>query len=608
MDYDFTIHKSEKMFNPLAPINNSPHNSGLKQLPPAQRPLLWYPYGISDDFPELGKGGRTALVADVFHAEDYPASEGRYPTYFNNKLFIADFMRNWIKAVSFDEFGRVLKIEPFAPQIPYVLIIDARFSPDGTLYTLEYGSAWFKANPDARLSRIEFVGNGNRPPEAKISMEKSQGAAPFTAVANAQQSFDLDGDKLTFSWSIRPKNDKSKASVIGESEQQKINLTEPGNYVLTLRVKDLSGASATIDADIQVGNEPAKIEVRIDGNQTFYWPSTKSLKYSVAINDKEDGEIKDSNLQKADVGTVAINFGMQKRDNAKSAEGHQTADVETQAQEIIRENSCTSCHANDVKIVGPAFKDVAARYKSDKNAVQYLANKIAKGGNGAWGELNMPAFATLNESDRIALATYVLALATVKKSMPLSGDLLLSPDAQLLKIYDSNEEPKDLSEQKYEFSAAYTDRGAGSIGPITAEKTLVLIPARLTFASIVNSYSMSKLIVQDEFSKKGTLNVPATGNWLTLRLGDYDLSNIDTLRIGAWVTKQYVTWQFEVRLGSDTGTVLASGEMSGKILESYVRSSLKLQAQNGIQDLYLAIRSSEKSTSELQLLDIAFHK
>ncbi|MES2676432.1 MAG: ThuA domain-containing protein [Pseudomonadota bacterium] len=605
-DYNFTTHQSEKMFNPLAPLNNSPRNVGLKQLPPAQRPLLWYPYGASENFPELGQGGRTALVADVYHSEDYPANEHRYPAYYNKKLFIADFMRNWIKAVSFDDFGRILKIEPFAPQIPYVLPIDARFAPDGTLYVLEYGSAWFKANPDSRLSRIEFSGTGNRPPEAKISIDRAQGAAPFAADANAQSSVDLDGDNLTFAWSLKPKNVKGEAVALGNKETQKINIAEPGEYILTLLAKDPLGATASVETQLQVGNEPAKIDLSIEGNQSFYWPLTKSLKYTVAIMDKEDGLVTGSRQENSD---VAITFALQKSNDGAPAEGHQTADVETVAQNLMRENGCKSCHSVDTKIVGPAFKEVAARYKNDKNALKYLTNKIAKGGNGAWGELNMPAFATLSENDRAVMAAYILLMSTIKKSMPLQGELSLIPDSYFQKIFDTAEEPKSFTEKKYEFNAAYTDKGGAGIGPITAKKSLVLLPARFALRSDIVSVSpLGKLIVEDKHAKRETFKIPATGNWLTLRLGQYDLSNIDAVRLGGWVTKQSLAWQFEVRLGSDTGTVLASGELAGNVLETYSRLLLKLQAQTGFQDIYLAIRSSEKSNGELHLLDISFHK
>lgn len=163
INYDYVDSKSlGDSFDPAAPVNNSPRNTGIANLPPAQGPLMWYPYENSKEFPELGAGGRTAIVADVYHSEDYP-EETRYPSYYDKRLFIIEFMRRWVKAVEYDSQNRVHKIEDFAPQWDFTLPIDGRFGPDGRLYILEYGSAWFKENPDAILVRIDYdEGRGER--------------------------------------------------------------------------------------------------------------------------------------------------------------------------------------------------------------------------------------------------------------------------------------------------------------------------------------------------------------------------------------------------------------------------------------------------------------
>lgn len=156
--YDFATGKSQGpagRYDPQNLLNESPNNTGAKRIPSAQPPLIWYPYGASEEFPEMGTGGRTALVAEVYRAEHFP-EESRLPEYYEGKLFMVEFMRNWVKVISFDEQNGVRKIEPFAPQVEYVLPIDARFGPDGALYVLEYGSAWFKNNTDAQLSRVAY--------------------------------------------------------------------------------------------------------------------------------------------------------------------------------------------------------------------------------------------------------------------------------------------------------------------------------------------------------------------------------------------------------------------------------------------------------------------
>lgn len=156
IDYDYIEKVSTKIpFDPDKPANKSPRNTGLKILPPTNAPLLWYPYGSSDEFPELTEGGRTALVADVYRADRYP-KETRYPDYYEGKLFISDFVRRWFKVVSFNDDNTVLKIEDITVDSEPSLIIDARFGPDGTLYVLEYGGSWFKHNPDSALSKIAY--------------------------------------------------------------------------------------------------------------------------------------------------------------------------------------------------------------------------------------------------------------------------------------------------------------------------------------------------------------------------------------------------------------------------------------------------------------------
>ena len=59
--------------------------------------------------------------------------------------------------------------------------------------------------------------------------------------------------------------------------------------------------------------------------------------------------------------------------------------------DLAKSKNCMSCHAEDKKVVGPAYKDVAAKYKGQADAVTKLAGKIQKGGSGVWGPVPMPA-------------------------------------------------------------------------------------------------------------------------------------------------------------------------------------------------------------------------
>ena len=78
--------------------------------------------------------------------------------------------------------------------------------------------------------------------------------------------------------------------------------------------------------------------------------------------------------------------------------------------DLAQKKSCLACHAADKKLVGPSYKDVAAKYAGQKDAVAKLAEKIQKGGVGAWGQVPMPANPQVNAEEAKQLATWVLSI------------------------------------------------------------------------------------------------------------------------------------------------------------------------------------------------------
>lgn len=77
---------------------------------------------------------------------------------------------------------------------------------------------------------------------------------------------------------------------------------------------------------------------------------------------------------------------------------------------LLQKSGCTACHAEDKKLVGPAYKDVAAKYKGDAGAAAKLADKVKKGGQGVWGPVPMPPNAAVKDEDIKTMVAYVLAL------------------------------------------------------------------------------------------------------------------------------------------------------------------------------------------------------
>ena len=76
--------------------------------------------------------------------------------------------------------------------------------------------------------------------------------------------------------------------------------------------------------------------------------------------------------------------------------------------ELHKKYTCTACHADDTKLVGPAYKEVAAKYKGDKDAVKKLSEKVRKGGMGVWGQIPMPPNPTPTDAELKTMIEAVL--------------------------------------------------------------------------------------------------------------------------------------------------------------------------------------------------------
>ena len=77
---------------------------------------------------------------------------------------------------------------------------------------------------------------------------------------------------------------------------------------------------------------------------------------------------------------------------------------------LATSKNCMACHAVDKKLVGPSYKDVAAKYEGRSDAVEKLTSKIMKGGSGVWGPVPMPANTQVNAAEAAKLTTWILGL------------------------------------------------------------------------------------------------------------------------------------------------------------------------------------------------------
>ena len=80
------------------------------------------------------------------------------------------------------------------------------------------------------------------------------------------------------------------------------------------------------------------------------------------------------------------------------------------AEAMMKKDGCAACHSVDKKLIGPAYQEVAAKYKGDKDALAKLSDKVKKGGVGAWGQIPMPPNVQVADGDIKDLVSWILTL------------------------------------------------------------------------------------------------------------------------------------------------------------------------------------------------------
>jgi cytochrome c len=94
---------------------------------------------------------------------------------------------------------------------------------------------------------------------------------------------------------------------------------------------------------------------------------------------------------------------------ATFAQGAGAADAPA-GEALASRNGCLACHTVDKKLIGPGFKEVAAKYRNDKGAAAKLVQKVKQGGKGVWGDMVMPPNAHVKDEDIKAMVAWILGL------------------------------------------------------------------------------------------------------------------------------------------------------------------------------------------------------
>src|SRR5829696_7829539 len=187
-DWNFATQQPGPYFNCSRPVNESPHNTGQRVLPPVKQPEVWYSYPSADEglFPGLfedmvGGDGIAPMAGPAYQFDKGNPSAFKWPRYYHGQPLFYEWSRDYVKEFRLNKphGSRLQDIRQVPIPLGYSWVdptgdpdnpIDMEFGPDGALYLLEYGDGFFAENPDAKLTKVNFV-RGNYSPIVKVAAE-----------------------------------------------------------------------------------------------------------------------------------------------------------------------------------------------------------------------------------------------------------------------------------------------------------------------------------------------------------------------------------------------------------------------------------------------------
>lgn len=287
-DYNFASSTAGAVFDCAAPVNDSPNNTGLTNLPPAKSAVIWQSNnGSITSTPEIGSSG-APMTSGTYDYDPDLVSDRKWPAYFDSKAIWADWNNSRLFTVQMNQDGsNYTDINRFLPSLQMTRPHALQFGPDGALYMIEWGSGFNGNNTDSGIYRIDYV-EGNRAPVARATTDKTSGPAPLTVNFDGRTSFDPDtGDAtgLTYAWDFT-----GDGTVDATTPTASFTYTAVGNYTARLTVTDEGGRTATTNIDIVAGNTAPTVKLTAPLNGGFF-EFGDYVRYTVTVTDPEDGTI-----------------------------------------------------------------------------------------------------------------------------------------------------------------------------------------------------------------------------------------------------------------------------------------------------------------------------
>ncbi|MBT8468095.1 MAG: ThuA domain-containing protein [Deltaproteobacteria bacterium] len=236
--------------------------------------------------------GRTAIAGAYYSTQPASASEA-LPGYLQDRLIVTEWTRDLLVGARFTAAGELESLRGVLPWERFIRPIDVEVGPDGELFVLEFGSAFFGDNDDARVSRIQYSETGELRPAAVLDASSISGPTPLTVSFSGRDSvapgriariqsyeWDVDGDGTV---------DSTEASF-------EHVYTAPGVFEAILTVIDSEGRrSFPFVRKINAGNTPPVLQIENSSGGAFpngtTVPSGTTLELQVEASDAEDDEI-----------------------------------------------------------------------------------------------------------------------------------------------------------------------------------------------------------------------------------------------------------------------------------------------------------------------------
>jgi cytochrome c len=574
--FDFATGKAGSKFDPAHPLNDSPNNTGLRELPPAQPAWIYYPQGTSKEFPILGSGGRTACAGPVFHYKPGFEKTGGLPAFYDGCLLIYDWSRPFLFWVRLDKDQNMQGIEPFSgavkvrgdqaepePGRPFPIRrpVDMVFGEDGALYLLDYGTTW-GPNKDSRLLKISFQ-HGNIAPLAVATGKNTAGREPLDVELSSEGTKDLDGDAVTYEWRLQP-----GGAVISKEANAKLTLKTPGNFTAELRVTDSHGAGGTATVPLLVGNAAPEVRFESPQDGDFFFPG-KPVAYKVAVKDFEDGD----SAAKSD------DFGLR---TLVAADWTQAGGKENIDPGLARmkQSDCFNCHAIEQKIVGPPLVEIATKYRGQAGAAEATIQRVITGSTGIWGQLPMLPHPQHTADEVAMMVKWVFGLEKGKAGPAvlrgLTGEILA---------------PKDGNIRAGVLEATYTDLGRSPVASLSGKVAVRLRTSRLE-AESGNEIRGAQTLNQGSASGRRAVRAKHSGESVKFTGLNLATCGTVTFRLACGGTGGTI----EIRAGAADGKVLANAEVKPtEGWEKWVEITAPIKPGAGRGDIFIVFGGPQAS-------------